>query len=281
MELNDFIYDFNLVTTLNGKREGKIDRTKEIDLSNSISIYDVVKEFNDLYLNFKKEYDILNPQSIRFNKIFYKEFMNILDLYKLQTNPLKFAWYRTYENDKELAIITNYKGNDTILSFIKIDNKYYCLINDYSYNFLDLYDKLDGEKQNISGENLYIVKKYLKLASKYQNLIYSYYTLNNELLFGNGITTIHTKIEGNLFSGLNSFIITCGNIWFNSPSDVLEFHFTLGNNLELNFFKSNISIGNNKVADEQSILELANSLYVHRSKLPNIYKKEDNIIRKR
>ena len=80
MNLEKFIYEFNLASTMVAKDNvgwayilnNKIN--KEIDYENSISFYNLVDSFNKLYLKFKNDYDKLDKWNLG-------KYIQVLDVY--------------------------------------------------------------------------------------------------------------------------------------------------------------------------------------------------------
>lgn len=263
MELERFIYSFNLATTLTVNETQEWVRIlnngidKELDYPNSINLYNLVELFNKYYLLFKKDYDKLT-------KLDLGEYVEIIQYYADSNDEsYKQLMLYVYNPDKDIcnhheAMLYLYEDDGEIHSYI--DN---CL-NFWDENYYRKDLDLDPE----------LVKSYLEFGSKYGLLIDSYHFLRNKFIFGNGCTVLFSKINEELFKELKSFEITFGNYYFNSQ-DYVNVIFKLGENLSIDYDASKVVFKNIEWNDKKAIIDgLIHKLYVNKSKLSDMYSSE-------
>ena len=220
--IDRFIYEFNLVST--GTVKGvdecayiinkNIDR--DIDYKNSISLYNLVNSFNQLYLKFKKEFDLLPVLGI--------------------DGDINLGWYDGCKNSK-YERLTLFVGDEKIIYIDRVNDIYEC----YIANVIISNDKdFEYEKLAINND---VIKKYLEFGYKYDVLIDSYNDLKNKQIFSNGYSLIFTKINGGLLDDFNTFEIAFGNVSMNCE-DYINIVFKLGDNLVIDYDNSIVKLDN-------------------------------------
>lgn len=235
-ELELFIKRINLFFTntvsINdvGKVPGIDYINTKVNYENTISLYNLVKSFNELYLKFKKEYD-------RIEKIELGEYVEIIE----------FSKYHSPFDDKDYRHLVFYIENPSI--------------SKHKYTYLYLFDKNNEPSALITSNttrnsyeegyyrekinlNLNIVSKYLDLFSKYQVLLDTYNYLKNQFIFGDSSNILSSSIDGDLLKGLDSIKINLGSIDFFSE-DIISLYINLGENFGINYQKSSIILNNN------------------------------------
>jgi len=261
MNLNDFIYNFNLVTTktiTDIKELCTVQKVnKQIDYSESISLIDMLNLFNQAYLKFLSDFKEVATLEFLGKKISFENFYfnsNTSVLYLSTAKPnLKYIsenWYCIY--------IINYDDNN--IDFI-------------ATNGLDGL-KRKSKKLDIPND---IKNAYLSLMRKHKLFLDSYFRLKENFIFGNGTTVLFSKIYGDILTKLNSFELAFGNLYFNCE-DIIKIRIDLGEKLKIN------SIDKKGLADKiQVINELLNKLYISTTNLPSLFKevKEQNLTKTR
>lgn len=265
MNLDRFIYEFNLVSTqtitdthelirvLNNKQN------KEIEYSNSVSIHDLVELFNKLYVFFEKDYQKLE-------KINLGERIEFLTFYKSDD-------YRLLE----FLIDTPYKEiceeEETLLYLIEDNEKIYSFVTNNLNFFAKDYYRKDIQLNEAQ------VKKYLDLAEKHNLFLDTYKFLKNKFIFGNGTTVLFSKVSGELSEKLNTFEVAFGNQYFNT-SDYISIPFILGETLNIDYGSSKVIFDLKEQENKKEIIEqLINNIFVTRNKLPDMYKDEKQLIK--
>lgn len=261
MDLERFIYKFNLVTTLTVRDRYEwgnilnngIDR--EIDFSNSISFFELVKSFNELYLLFKKDYD-------RLRKLNLGKELEILGFRRYKTDNSIYRVLVIYIDNPDREIC---EYGETLLYLFskngKIDNFITNGINIFDKNYYKERIKLDEE----------LVKGYLDFFEKYSLLLDSYNFLKNKFILGNGTTTLFSKINGNLLDGLFTFEVSFGNIYFNSE-DYINVVFNLGDDLSIDYEESQVILGLEKIGNKKEVIDKTiHNLFINREKLSEMY----------
>ena len=231
MNLDRFIYEFNLMSTLTIKDtyewayvlNNKIN--KEVDYSNSINLYDFVDLFNKLYCYFKKDYEKLgrlnfgkNLEILRFNKwVGSNDGINYRKLIIYVDNPNKDIC------DDYDTLLYLYEKNGEVYSYIT--NNLLPWEESYYKKYLNLDNKL--------------IKSYLDFADKYSLLIDGYDFFKNKSFLGREIASVFAKINGNLLNDLSTFEVSFGNLYFNYE-DYINVIFKLGDSLEINYDDSKV-----------------------------------------
>ena len=198
-----------------------------INYDNTISLYNLINNFNIAYLNFKKEYDNLNinlAEHIEFERYYKKDNHRCLSLYlrkPTMTDYEKTMFYIRQDEEKLISYITNN-------NFGK--NYYYKIIEINDSKIIELLD----------------------LFEKYEYLLNLYNYLKNRLVFGDSINVLLTKIEGNIFKNITNFKLFLGQLYFNYSNNIdidikLEKELKIKSNKAEAEFKSN----NYPISDEE------------------------------
>lgn len=220
--LDDLIKEFNLLytntlTQHDFCRVGFDSKKELLDLKNCISLYKLINDFNKKYNEFIKDYNTLD-------KFDFGEYLEIIG-------------FRKRDNDKELWIWAPDvigKG-DPIIKMVEKDNQIFTICtNDANPEYEKYYcTKLAYDKNK--------VKAYLDLFEKYEDLLNQYKYLKNQMIFGDGCTTMFSKIDGELLEQLNTFEISLGNNYFND-CDHIEIPINLGKDIEIDYEKVDLDI---------------------------------------
>lgn len=261
MDLERFIYSFNLVTTLTIKDSKEWvcilnnENEKEIDYSNSINLYHLVESFNRYYCFFKNDYQSLTKLNLGTE-------MEILKFNSVTSNSDSYRDLIIYIDTPNKYVCNHYEA----LLYLSSHNE---KIQSYITNGLNCWDDCYYRKELELDEKT--CKEYLDFGDKYGLLIDSYDFLRNKFIFGNGCTVLFSKINGKLNGMLNDFVITFGNLYFNSE-DYIEVVFKLGEDLSIDYDTSKVIFNNLEYTDKKDIIDkLINNLYISRSKLSNMY----------
>ena len=256
-ELNQFIYDYNLITTnlIYDKRNiYKSEKEIKPDYTNSTNLIELVTKFNTLYQNFKKDFEKL-PKLNLAKKTNYSQFSStgdnkllVLDLY----NPNEDL----YNEDGWIALYLHFLNNEL---FANIFNEKY-------------FDNSYQKKINIEPE---IIKNYLEVFDKHKELLKSYDMLRNAFLFGNGTTLLFSNIDGEILNGLKTFTLRFGNAYMNA-TEFIEITFKLDEKLEVVNYKLKLETfkENYKDYEHEIVNYLLNNIYINNTKLPKLATKE-------
>ena len=262
MDLEGFIYEFNLVSTLTVKDIYEWacvlnnNTCKDIDYSNSISLYHLVESFYKLYILYKIDYDKLPKLNLgKKEKI-------------ISFSSYKNGNYETLVIDIDEPNKDIFDTDNAILHLYKKDNK----IDNYISNGLHPYDK-DYSTKKLPLDSV-VIKEYLDFSRKYRTLIDSYNFLFNTFLFGNGTSLIFSKINGEMEDGISSFEITIGNAYFNRE-DYINIVFKFSDNLLIDYDNSIVKLYDYIENNKKEIIDMiVHNVYINRDKLSNMYCKE-------
>lgn len=257
MELKDFIYHFNLSTTLTVTDTRELcyvinNKTgKEVDKSNSISFYHLVESFNKLNNLFLKDYNKLTKLDVgkKIELIRYSSF----DDYRILT---------VYIEKPKKEIVDDY---DTIMYICSKGEETYCKVT----NNINPFDDDYYNKEVILPEEQ--IQEYLEFGKKYETFFESYHKLKNEFIYGNGTTVLFSRVIGN-FPNFDNFELVFGNAFFNGE-DYIKVLFNLGEELKIDYDNSEVKLftididPNNKNQKKEVIDTLLNELYVNKEKL--------------
>lgn len=267
MDLKDFIYDFNLVSTLTAKEVYEScsiinnGREKDINYQDCISLYEIVSIFNDEYLNYIKD-------------------------------------------QKELKRITSLLGKDVVYGNHGVSGNFTFLLLGVHNPYPDIFDEDYGEiyiankdeeyfvsvnngrkwsdskyKYKIASFNIEIIKSCLDIVRRNNLFLEGYRDLVNKFVLGNGTTVAYAKIDGDILDKLDTFTLTFGNSYMNS-SDYIEVKFRLGEKLEVLYDESKVILHDEEINDsdrkKKIIQELISSIYIHSDKLNDLYRSTDN-----
>lgn len=274
MNLNNQIYDFNLAFTNTVSDVYEIcrvinnGRTKEIDLNDSVSLYDIVKKFYDERKAFNIEKDTL------------------LELFNRLGDKVSYIHHSISDDFESLSLEVSkpftcvFDSSYSIATLVRYHDEYHVMI-DNGFNMHDKrYKKKDVE---FDAEML---KKYFDFLERHDLFLESFRELQNKFIFGNGTTVLFSKIDGDLFDDDNIFTISFGNNYFNTY-DFIEIKFRLGESLEILYDQSKVVIREEEVNSIEEcrriIDELLNSVYLNREYLMGLYRSNDKekIIEKR
>lgn len=227
----------------------------DINYENTISLYNLVKSFNELYLKFKKEYDNIE-------KFELGEYVEIIE----------YANYRSSFDDKDYRHLIFYIENPTICN--------------HKYTYLYFFDKNkepsalitsnttrnsyeEGYYREAINLDLNKVSKYLDLFSKYQVLLDTYNYLKNQFIFGDSSNILCSHIDGDLLKGLESIKLTLGSLDFFSE-DSIVLYINLGENFGIDYKKSSVILNNNIINFEnKDIDKIVNDTYISKKYLKN------------
>lgn len=274
MDLTNFIYDFNLATTMT---EGDVyeivrvingGRKKAINYDESVSLYDIASKFNESYLDFTKDMNDLKSKLMNLGEKVTYEYHTLSDDFASVIfqviNPRKEVF------DGDYAIVTLVYNNGVFNA--RVDN---------GRRYADKEFKCKGV--NMSEND---IEACLDIVRKYDYFLEAFRELRNKFVFGNGTTVIFSKIEGDIFDKLTEFTLSFGNSYMNS-SDFLEVKFKLGEDFKILFGKSKVEMDDEILADKNEkkrvIDELLKDIYVNSEKLCMLYKRENKgpILRKK
>ena len=264
MNLTNFIYDFNLATTMTAKdvyercQVINSGRERKIDYKNSVSLYDVVDRFNTAYMAYTLESD---------------EFKNILKslgkevIYGYHSISDEFALLILDVFDPKVEV---FDGRQTIVNFINRNgDEYFVNANNRKRRF----DKEFRSKDvDVSEENIKIC---LDIVRRHDLFLEGFRELKNKFVFGNGTTVVFSKIDGDILDELSMFTLTFGNSYMNS-SDFIEVKFKLGEKLKILYGRSKLALDDEEIKEKSEkkriIDELLSGIYINSEKLCNLYK---------
>lgn len=271
MDLNNFIYDFNLASTKTVTDKFEIcnsinnGRKVLIDYSESINFIDLVTKFNDAYQEFKPNLKQLKP------------------FLKMLGSKVTFAYFINEKDFIDLALSVDKPNpnifNDTwaAIHILQIDNSYIVRadnnlrISDSNRKVIDITNKLDKE-----------LDSFLPLIKDYYLLFNAYEKIKNATLFNINVPEISTKISGDIFKYLRTFTLKIGNFFLDS-TDYLEIKFKLGKNLEIMYDQSEVMFKDTTIQDKDIKIAIINNLikelYINKSFLPDMYN-ESEVTRK-
>lgn len=266
MELTDFIYDFNLVTTKTAKdiyescmiiNSG---REKEIDYANSVNLYELVRIFNDSYKEYLHDKDYLKKIISTLGKEFYY-FEHLVD------EDFSFITFEVIDPFTNI-----FDEKKAFVRFVNRDDNYYAKADNGKNCF---HSKYKEKSLNLNKEE---IKTVLEIVRRNNLFLESFHDLGYKFIFGNGTTTVTSQIEGDIFDKLTTFTLSFGNSYFNG-TDFIKIEFSLGNNLEILYDKSSITIEDEdieKVEDKKRLIdELLNGIYINNNDLNKLYRTEE------
>ena len=264
MNLEKFIYEFNLASTMVSKDNvdwacilnNKIN--KEIDYENSISFYNLVDSFNKSYLKFKNDYNKLDKWNLG-------KYIQVLDVYSKEGEDGLYRSLVIYIDSPDKKICDY---DETLLYIVEKNGDIYGRItNNLNYFDKNYYNKkIDIDKDKAS--------KYLDFFLKHKLFFDAYDFFKIRTILGNGTTMIFSKIDGDLFDEYLKFELSFGNAFFNYE-DYIKVVFELGNELRINYNDSMVIFESKMVDDKKDIIDtLVNNLYIHRCKLSKLYDSE-------
>ena len=237
-ELEEYIKRWNLVFT---KTCDRLDfciigfdvNKQEVNYENSISLYELITTFNNLYVEFEREFSELkkHPLGKKMEYIDFSKFKNSEDLLRVLILYL------------EGNTLTNHKK--TILYLREVNG----LMRPFVTNNVSLLDS------NYYNEEVYIdediAKQYLDLFEKYKPLFDMYYNLKNNFIYGDGTYTLISAIDNtssNILEGLKEISLYMGANYFESEN-YIKIYLNLGTEFGINYDKCEV-----KLDDEEKVL---------------------------
>ena len=202
--IDKFIKEMSLIFTNTLNRDdfftvGFNSANEKTNYDNSISFYDLISSFNNLYHKFKEEYDNLKELNIA-------QDIEVIDFYKKNN----FKLLSLFLNKPTIC-----KYDKTIL-FLRSDNG-----NFTAYRTCNRLDKSNYNNYINYSEYIDIDKSYrkklfdfLELFEKYENLFYTYNFLKNKFVFGDATNVLSTSITGDFLKKLECFKLVFGQIYF-------------------------------------------------------------------
>ncbi len=275
MDLTNFIYDFNLVTTLTVKDPYEVctvinnGRKRDINYDDSVSLYDIVNKFNTAYL----AYDLESEQ--------------LLDILKTLGREVLYG-YHSISGDFALLILEviapsfeTFKDGNTIVNFVRRDgDDYFANVDNGKKRFSREFKSkgMDIEREKI--------KECLDIVRNNDLFLECFRELRNKFIFGNGTTVLFSKIDGEVFDKLSTFTLSFGNGYLNS-NDFIEVKFKLGEKLRILYGSSKVTLDDedikNKEEKKRIIDELLDGLYMNCEYLCGLYriKESEKALRKK
>lgn len=268
MDLTNFIYDFNLATTLTSTDVYEqctivnSGRQKEIEYKDSVSLYEIVDRFNRAYQAYTLELDKLKM-------IFSKLGKEVI--YGYHSLSEGFAWLildvlnpneEVFDGRRAVVNFINRSGDEY---FVNADNGERRFSKDFRSKGVDM------DKESI--------KTCLDIVREHDLFLEAFRELRNKFVFGNGTTVVFSKVGGDVLDKLTTFTLSFGNSYMNS-SDFLEIKFRLGKNLRILYGSSKVAIEDEEINDKDEkkriIDELLRSIFINSEKLCGLYKVKEN-----
>lgn len=199
MELEKFIKDYNLITTLSATGEDMCSskyENLEVNIDNSISLYSIIENFNHEYNKFNKDLKKLQK----------------LDIGK----KINFEYYCSSNNSsyKELVIYIDEPYNiDSQGEFVYLIENKNCIFYEIKK---DNPIEIDKDKTGKIKIEKSIIIDYLGLCEKYKLFLMAYRYLKQSFIFGDGCTTLFSKIDGDIFGRLKEFEFSFGKGYMNT-----------------------------------------------------------------
>lgn len=243
-----FIKEMNLIFTgTSNRREiysNELIENTDVIYDNTISLYNLFKSYNELYMSFKNEYEKLNKINCSTN--------------------IQYVYFGKY----------NIKGKENrTLVFEILDND--------EWKYINLSQNGDHFKSNITNGvfprtkddvilnimNEEDVKKYLDLFEKYQMLFELQEQFNSEKLTGDGCSMIDVSISGNLLNNNCYVDVFMGDFYMNTSYSI-NLLINLGENFGIDKDKCKIILDNKEVVNTDKALNKAfNGVYVNKKYL--------------
>lgn len=200
---------------------------QKINYDDSISLYELINNFNASYQDFKKEYDNINinlAKHIEFERYYKKDNYRCLSLYL--RNPAIA--------DYEETMLYIRKDEEKLIAYITNNN----FGKDYYYNIIEIEDSK--------------IVELLDLFEKYEYLLNMYNYLKNRLVFGDSINVLFTKIDGNIFKNITNFKLLLGQLYFNYTNNI-DIDIKLGDELKItsNNVEAEFKSNNYPISDEE------------------------------
>ena len=258
MTIREFKEKFNLSATCTAEemydwRYRMNTNDRKVDYFSSISLYEVVRLFNEIYLSFK----------VAYNKAIKTKF----------SEKIKFLNYngsKIYNMDKCL-VLSLYSPNKDIchlneimMFIVEKDTEISCFVTDY-YDVKKYYKELNIDKD--------ILKGYLNFMDENFLFLNSYKKMKNDFLFSSGDLSLFSVINGKICEeGLSTFEFKI-NLSSVGSNDYAEVVFNLGDNIDILYDKCKLVLDSKKInASKEVFDDLVNNCYINRDNLPNMYK---------
>lgn len=269
MNIDRFIYDINLVFTLTAKdiyescsviNNG---RKRKIDYKNCITLYDLVNTFNQVYIKYLEDQD------------------RIMECIRVYGKEVYYAYHSI--DEKEDFCLLSLDAVEPYSNILEGDMAYIYLIKDNGEYRVSANNGLNRFNKDYKSNEIEIdieeIKRLLDLIIKHDLFLESYRDLRSKFVFGNGTSVLFTDINGDINDRLNIMKLTFGNAYFNS-TDYVEVIFRLGEELEISYEESKVTIDDEEVIDINRKIEIINRLiseiYINCDKLNNLYLNRDN-----
>ena len=251
--LDEYIKKCNLVFTdtvgrLDFCRKDFDTNKAEVNYHDSVNLLHLVSSFNKLYVDFEKEYSVLEKLDLG------KEPM-VIDFNKFDADR---DIYRVLVISIEKSSIT--KHRNTFLYIREINGE----IKPFVTNNINPFDK-EYYREDVELDNK-LATKYLDLFEKYSVLLDSYKYLRNGQLFGDGTNVMFTIIDDYhsvLLEGLHNFTISFGSLYFDAEYFV-DIVMNLGNNLTIDYEKSKLRLDDKEIAKENDYEKILKNVYINK-----------------
>jgi hypothetical protein len=248
--IDEFIKQISLVMTDTINRDELINvdfdlNNYEVNKEKSVNLLNILKNFNKLYLEFKKDQEKLEQLNLG-----------------SKVEVLKYTKGNNSRNmilNVEKPIMCEY--NQIFICIYEKDNKMHCILTNYrQYGDKDYYNKII----NIDKE---VIQKYLDLFEKHIQFIELYYYFKNQMIFGNATTTLGLNIIGDQTQKTNKINIHLGNIYFNYE-DCILIDAQLGEKFKINYDNCKIVLESNNLPIEHDVIDkLLNNTYINKKYL--------------
>ena len=261
IDLNDFIYSVNLVSTgaIRDVEDLNSDLNINLNYKDCVSLIDIVRAFNDEAVKYNEDLKKL-PKLNLGNQV---TLLGVLS----DNDYLKLMFY----------IDSPIKGlcddESTFLYVIMNEGK----ISSYISNNLGYFNK-NYYRRNIK-INEEIIKKYLDFADKYKCFIKYRNSLLNTRLVGLDNINVYSKINGDLLNGINSFEVSLGRLFLNYE-DYVNVKFIICDEIIVDYDNSIVKINNDKIDNKKEYIDLIiNNIYIHLRNIPLLsdVKEKENI----
>lgn len=238
MDLSNFIYDFNLVTTLTVRdiyescsaiNNG---RKIKINYQNCISLYGLVEIFNKSYMKYIEDKDNFKNILSQLGKEIRYCHHSVSDDF----TSICLEVFETYPNI--------FSEKYSIVYFVNNDGNYYVSAN----NGRRMFDK-QYKSTRVDLDECSIISC-LDFAKKHNLFLEGLRDLEEKFVFGNGTSVLFTKIDGDMFDKLSTFTLTFGNSYMNS-TDYIEVKFRLGESLEIIYDESKVTMDDEEILDSE------------------------------
>ncbi len=264
MDLTNFIYDFNLVTTLTVKDPYEVcnvinnGRKRDINYDNSVSLYDIVNKFNTAYLAYDLKREHLSDILKTLGRGTLYGYHSVSDDFALLILEVLDPSFEAFKDGNNIVNFIRRNGNDY---FANVDNGKKRFSREFKSKGMDI----EREK----------IKECLDIVRNHDLFLESFRELRNKFIFGNGTTVLFSKIDGEVLDKLPTFTLSFGNGYLNS-SDFIEVKFKLGEKLIILYGSSKVTLDDEEIKDKEEkkriIDELLDGLYINFEYLCGLYR---------